>query len=382
MNTPLHRLYRTKLTLLAIAFVAGGILLLVLAQVASSWPGWEWLASWPAQIGSGLFTTGLIVVAFEYIDREDGEERAMYRLRTIFKEQAPALRNSMLETFAIDADTLAKVASEDTLDGMVRNSLAIQLGDKQLAHDVYEDLREQVLRSTERWRDVQVSVDLAPWSGGPASGSGSMFEATVRWEYRVVPSSPVMRFACVSDLDDYRQLLLDPTSTLVWHFEPVGELQGGSAESFELLQFSVDGKPRPMKRSRRVRAQTYVVDVASPLNASEEHRQREVVISYTYRVLVQRHSHVLQLDIAKPAKGLKVQFAYGGCGIRHVNVLDFIASATQPRISRSAAGSIKPVVEVGFDGWVWPKSGVAMGWVLEEEMLAQADKRSTVGSNA
>jgi hypothetical protein len=40
--------------------------------------------------------------------------------------------------------------------------------------------------------------------------------------------------------------------------------------------------------------------------------ERRVAISYTHRLLVQRHGHLFHLDISRPDKGLKVQFAYGG----------------------------------------------------------------------
>lgn len=96
--------------------------------------------------------------------------------------------------------------------------------------------------------------------------------------------------------------------------------------------------------------------------------KRAVTVSYAYRVLVQQHGHLLYLDISRPTKGLKVQFAYGNCGIRYVNVLDYIASSRQPRLSHLPASGPSPSIEVGFDGWVFPKAGVAFVWVLEEEL--------------
>jgi hypothetical protein len=58
-----------------------------------------------------------------------------------------------------------------------------------------------------------------------------MFVATVRWEYRTVPVSKVMRFACVSDPVDYREKLSDPTSSLAWYFKPISDLHGGSDQA-------------------------------------------------------------------------------------------------------------------------------------------------------
>jgi hypothetical protein len=95
---------------------------------------------------------------------------------------------------------------------------------------------------------------------------------------------------------------------------------------------------------------------------------RRVAISYTHRLLVQQHGHLLHLDITRPAKGLKVHFAYGGCGIRHVNVVDYIAGSKQTRLSRLPASGPTPSIALGFDGWVLPKAGIAFVWVLEREM--------------
>jgi hypothetical protein len=55
--------------------------------------------------------------------------------------------------------------------------------------------------------------------------------------------------------------------------------------------------------------------------------KRTLAISYTYRVLIQQQGHLLHLDISRPTKGLRVELAYGGCGIRRVNVVDYIASS-------------------------------------------------------
>lgn len=101
---------------------------------------------------------------------------------------------------------------------------------------------------------------------------------------------------------------------------------------------------------------------------------QEITVSYTYRALVQKNDHVLHLDFTRPAKGLKVSFVYGGCGIRYVSVLDYIAGSTQPRVSRLPASDPSPSIEVGFDGWVFPKAGVGFVWVLQGEVGTRLPK--------
>lgn len=105
-----------------------------------------------------------------------------------------------------------------------------------------------------------------------------MFAATVRWEYRTNHVDPVMRFSCVSDLDEYRELVGDPTSSLVWYFQPVGRLNASSDAAFELMQLTVDGKPRPIRRTERAAAQTFTV---ATIKATGERARRYTAPSPT-----------------------------------------------------------------------------------------------------
>jgi hypothetical protein len=247
---------------------------------------------------------------------------------------------------------LKKVASPETLDRIATNALGLRLEDQDLAAGVYTDLRDQVIRAPERWHDVDVSVTLSPWGKGPATGHGSMFVATIRWEYRVTPASGTLRFACTSDHAEYRDLLRDPTVTGPWYISRNGGLDAASQDVFELVQVAVNGKAKIIRRTTRPNAQLYTVSLG---RASGD----EVAISYTYRVLVQRHGHVLYLDLPRPAKGLHVQLNYAGAGIRRINTLDYIASNQQSRVDQTPDDLPARTIDVGFDGWVFPRSGVA-----------------------
>jgi hypothetical protein len=94
---------------------------------------------------------------------------------------------------------------------------------------------------------------------------------------------------------------------------------------------------------------------------------KEVTIVYTYRALVLRHGHLLYLDMPRPTKGLHVQLNYAEAGIRRVNTLDFFASSEQSRVDQAPASVPAKTVDVSFDGWIFPRSGIAFVWVLEDE---------------
>lgn len=374
MQSPLQRLYRTKLVLLATVATVVGITLLVLAHWADTQVGWIWIKNLPvADVGSALFTSGLIVIFFEYVDHKDEEARETERLRRVLADSAPDIRNAVVDGFAFAPESLANVASPATIDRIIENCLALQLGDRELASDAYTDLREQVLRSSPRWYDTRVSIVLSPWDEGPATGQGSMFVATIRWEYHVVPDNPLVRISCVSDPDEYRQLVQDPSSIDAWLFRPVPGLDGSSPKAFQLLQFTLDGEELPIHRTVRDSSQTFTIKLGSEVVAAK----RKVAIAYTHRVLSQRNGHLLHLDLSRPVKGLNVRFSYGDCGIQHVNVLDYIAGARQPYITQLPPTDPTPSVEVSYDGWVFPKGGVAFVWVLGSGLSDEGRKQPT-----
>jgi len=363
MNHVLDQLYKLKLLLAGLVTALIGVVLLFVSKAIATTPALSWLANLPiGELGAGLLSAGVIAVIFEFYARQEADERATERFRRAIQQEASAIRDAVLDSFAFKPEQLKDIASADTLDRIATNAIGLRLGDQTLAADAYADLREQVIRSPERWRDVDVSVSLSPWNAGPAVGKGSMFVATVRWEYTVQPASTTMRFACVSDLGEYRELLRDPTVASAWHFDHSAGLDAADPQVFTLLQLSVNGHDKKIRRSTRTGSQLATV------NLGQEATDSEVTISYTYRVLVQRHGHLLYLDLPRPAKGVHVQLDYAHTGIRRVNVLDYFASPDASRIEQSPATAPAKTIDVRFDGQTFPRAGVAFVWVLEDEL--------------
>jgi hypothetical protein len=367
-SSPLQRVYRTKFALIAVVSTFLGITLIAVAHWAAVDPSGAWLRSWPVnEIGLGLFSTGLFGVLFHYVGRRDAEEEQIGRIRHVFAED-----------LAASPDGLVTLVSSETRDRIVENCLQIQLGDLALARDLYADLREQLIRSPERHYDMEVSVALAPWPGGPAEGRGAMFVATIRTEYLLVPVHRVMRFTCVSDLDEYRDSLQDPSCTVVHYVEPVGTLDAASAEAFELVELTVDGARRPVRRTIRTGAQIYTASLGDGAMAGD----RRVAVSYTHRLLVQQHGHPLHLDISRPAKGLKVQFAFGGC--RHPPRQRPGLHRRQPPDPAVPAARIGTDAEhrAGIRRLGAAKAGIAFVSVLEREMALMPEHDAHLTAHA
>lgn len=365
MRSTLVRLYQTKLTLLAALFVLAGVILVAAGKWAGE-AGPGWLQAIPlGEFGGTFLSAGLFGVFLYYLDQKDSQDRARQQLDEGLKRAAPNVVDALLTGFAFKPDDLAKVASPQVLDAIATNALTLQLGDRSLAEGVYGQLRRQVLTAPERNRSLRVTVTLSPWEHGQPQGLDSMFVATVRREYWVKLSTPVLRFSCVSSRDEYREALADPTTAEAWFLDSAGPVDAGSPEAFELLEFTVNGAPRTIRRSQRRGASSFRVAVDPRLVGNGA---PEVKVAYTFRVLALRHGHVLYLEVGRPTKGAEMELRHGGCGIAHVNALAFGGGGDPAKLWHSPADSSTPSVGVGYEGWVLPGAGVGFVWVLEEEV--------------
>ena len=354
-----ERLYQTKLILLAAVLVFVGLAFLVVDHMLSNAGSTHWLTALPLSgLGEALFTTGLVVVAFEYVAGRDEEERASARLRRILKSEAPAIRDAVIDGFAFNPEDLARVANPETLDRVITNSLALRLGDQDFASEIYRDVTTQVIRAAERWHDYEVQVQLTDTPPNSATKTPDLFTVTIRTDYTTIPVHSQRRFVCLSDKDEYRELATDLGQTSAWFLKPKPGIDAGSRDAFELVQFTVDGQERPIKRSVRKGQQTYTASIPDEVL----HAEQPVRISYTYRTITERGGNLLHFDVEQPTRGISVELDYGSSSIEAVSVLDFFASSGRSRVQRTPTSVPGKSVSVAFDGWVFPRSGVAFVW--------------------
>jgi hypothetical protein len=220
MHDPLHRLYQTKLALLATILLFVGLGLLILGHWIPNIEGWKWLGNWPIiDIGSGMFTTGVLGVALQYVDAQDSEVRDTERLKRVLTDSAPAMRDAVIDGFAFKPDDLARVATPETLDQIITNGMAIRLGDATFAREIYEDVRQQAIGIPERLHDARISIRLS-MERGTAKRRAPLFVATIRWEFQLKPVFATRRFVFLSDVDEYRDLEQDTVATSAWFVGP------------------------------------------------------------------------------------------------------------------------------------------------------------------
>ena len=366
MQDPYRQLKHTKTLLSVMLLVTAGTILIALGRklMAST----AWYAVVPlTELGGILIGAGLLSVWLDTYLRREQDVIEESRLRRILTENAPAMRDAVIQGFAGDTNDLKRVATPELLDQVITNSLGLRLDDHEFASEIYTDIREQAIMVKERWHDAILSVQLSPLPAGSGtrkasptkqtdtSNPGGYFSVTVRWEYRTVLGHDQQRFVCTADRGEYDELRAAHDGTYVWHLGNSSDLDAAAATSFELLSFTVDGKPRTIRRYQRKDSQTYTVNLG-------ERTDQMVTVAYTYRTLVAADGNLLFFSIDQPTNGLKVDLDYRGTGIERISVLDLIPSVRPTRIERPAPKTGAETIRIDIDGWIFPRSGVAWVW--------------------
>jgi hypothetical protein len=359
------RLRKTKAAFLAVALTLSGILLIMLNGwlVGMDLGAWKWIHALPlAELGGTLFGAGLLGTLFEYNFRKDQEEATVDQFRDIIKEQAPAMRDAVIEGFAIHPEDLKRVANPDLLDDIASNVMSLRLGDEQFAREIYRDIRDQAIQSAERWYDVEVRVRLSDAPGRTAGGT-QLFDVVVEWEYSTLPSGPVRRFACVSDRDEYNDLRQDVPATSAWLMVPRPGMDASSRDCYELLEVTVDGEPQAIRRSARKTGQTYSVHLGQDAASGKPVRIRQV-----FRTVTPTWGHRLFFELPQPGRNVSLTLDYTNTDIAHMRVSDTVGALVPPRISEMPSSVPGRVIAVEAPGWLMSKAGFAFTWTLESEL--------------
>lgn len=357
-----HRLRRLKAALLALSFTLAGILLMMLnawltpLQLGS----WQWLHALPlGELGGTLFGAGLLSTFFEYAFRRDQERAVTERFRQTIREEAPALRDAVIEAFRFDRQDVARIATPTLLDDLARTSLGLRFGDPAFGREVYADIRHQAMAAEERWYDARVDATLGI-PRGRSSAPTPFFDLRVRWEYTVTPRHRFRKFAVVSDRQRYDQLVAERGETSVWYRRPVPGLAANDPEVFALEQFTVNGTPVPFSRQVDEVSQVYTVDLGEQVIQQEQ----AVVVSFSFRTRTLRSGHVVHLDIDRPTRGLDVELRYDPEQVGQMRILDFASIGEGGRLTQVPN---TPTLRYRYDGWLFPRAGMVFVWTLPDE---------------
>lgn len=359
------RLRKTKAALLAVALTLSGILLIMLNGWLSGLDlgPWSWLHALPlGELGGTLFGAGLLGTLFEYSFRKDQEEATVEQFRSNITEQAPAMRDAVIEGFAIHPEDLKRVANPELLDDIASNVMSLRLGDEQFAREIYRDIRDQAIHAAERWYDVEVRIRLSNAPERSVKGA-LLFDVVVEWEYTTVPSGPIRRFACVSDRDEYNDLVLDAPATAAWFMTPRPGMDAAQREFYELLELTVNGDPQQITRTERKTGQTYTVHLGAVAQSGEPVRIRQV-----FRTVTPTWGHRLFFEMPQPGRNISLTLDYTNTDIAHMRVSDTVGALVPPQVSQLPSAVPGRVISVESPGWLLSKAGFAFTWTLQTEL--------------
>ncbi|RRD29285.1 hypothetical protein [Actinomyces bowdenii] len=361
-----RRLRRTKAALLAVSLTFAGVLLMMLNAWLSTVDlgSWSWLHALPlGELGGTLFGAGLLSTLFEYTFRRDQEEAVAERFRQIIGEQAPAMRDAVIEAFRFQRSDLERIATPQLLDDLAATSLGLRFGDTAFGQEVYADIRHQAMSAQERWHDARIDATL----GIPRVRSCAPYpflDLVVRWEYGVIPRHRFRKFAVVSDRARYEDLAAQRGETSVWYRRPAPGFKVNDLEMFALEQFTINGHPVPFERHSDEVSQVYVVDLGKETISQGE----EVVVAFRFRVRVPRDGHTFHLAIDRPTKGLDAALSYDPQAVDQVSLMDFASRGEGGRISEEPDNN---VIRYRYDGWLFPRAGLVFAWSLPADQAPQ-----------
>ena len=367
-----HRLRRAKAALLAVSLTLAGILLIM----SNGWLSgqdlgtWSWLHALPlGELGGTLFGAGLLSTLFEYTFHRDQEEATMERFRQTIHDEAPALRDAVIEAFRFQRQDVSRIATPELLDDLAETSLGLRFGDAAFGREVYGDIKHQAITAEERWYDARIDATLAI-ARVRGEASNPFFDLLVRWEYRVVPRHRFRKFAVVSDRRRYEELAAQRGETSVWYRRPAAGFDVTDPEVFALEQFTVDGDEVSFERQVDDVSQVYVVDLGEEV----VQRGESVVVSFRFRTRTRRDGHVVHLDIDRPTRGLEVEFHYSDADVAEVRMLDFASIGEGGRADRDQQTK---TLRYRYDGWLFPRAGLVFSWTLPKTLAAAAMSSSS-----
>jgi len=368
----LARIYRLKVAIVALFSLILGVSLFVLSKYIDGHTNWHWFSFWPiGEVGGTLTAAGLFGIAWDYVDGQDKEAREDERIRRLLKESAPEFRDAVVQGFAVETEDLKRVANPELLDGIATNVLALRLGDRQFAEEIYTDVRDLAIRTPERWYDADVSIWLSSIDERDDSGV-PRFAVTVQWEYTVTPSHPVQRFACVSDSDEFHELTTDIPATSTWFMTPRPGFDATKREAFELVDFSVDGEPRSIRRQTHKSGQIYSANIGDDIVI----QAKPVRIRHTYRTITDPATHRLFVAIAQPARNVSINIDYSDTTISRMTVTDLVASSRRPYVGHLPDRAEGKELAIQVPGWVQAGTGFTFVWTLVSEEQSPRVPRS------
>ena len=330
-----------------------------------------WIREIPYRsIGDAMFIAAVITLTFEYFvrvqARKELAELFQASLHQVFQmerqETTAAIRRSLL----LDADIQRDLIAPATLDRVLRTCIQTKLGDATMGTQVFDGPISRMLGQSQRWQNYKFSAMLSelPPTHPMAARAAEFFVATVVVRYETVFWNGRFRFVTVANLEAFNEAIADPHVQMAWLFPDDGVPDVAEhamiVDEVKVANVSLARIP-PASSSLRG-------DVFSDSGQLIDRLGKTVVIDYKLRALLHRIGHSYHVAVPYPTHNCSIELDFAKIDVEHMDVIDYFPSSHPTVVRFLPLPENYRKIEVGVNGWVFPKAGVIFVWSLKSEV--------------
>ncbi len=323
---------------------------------------WLRIIPWDSLATTAL-GVALIGFVFEWVVRNETKQEFDEALKAGFQKQEQELNRQIPKAMLITREIMRDVLDRDVVDNVILTSLEIRLEDTQLAQEAYDSFLSHLLNHEERRSNYRCNVYMtnAQSEEIPAAKAHKYYEGYIDVSYETTLRKDTFRFTSVATMEEYEELLKDPTWELRWVAERSRDYTPEVA--FQVDSVSVNGLKLHIRKESAEGRQVIIADHLG-LQAMQG---RQATIQYRYMVKIKKRGHLLMVHVPCPTHNVAIELDYAHTDIGFVNVLDLFASKRKPNVRYIPTRQNCQKIWVEVNDWVFPKGGVVFVWVLRAE---------------
>lgn len=320
-------------------------------------------------LADAILTIAVVALAFEYFVRQEAQTQLTELVRQEAQRERSALINEIASIVLSKPETLLSSLSKAKLHQVINSGLAITLGDKQLANELYDGLLRTIGEFKERWIETHHTVTLTRVDDNESkSVQSAYYQAYVTLRYQTILKRKAFEFRCISSKQVYDDAIWDGLDIFyLWLMYPSEAFPRPSRACFDVTGMSVNGIPLSidMFENLEFTSHSLCFTCHSPRLASLQGKL--VTIEARFKVKVPKNRHQVNLWVPFPSRGMFVEVDYGDTDIARMVVCDMFVSRQRPDIRLLPTPERPRRIEVEVDEWVFPRGGSVFVWQLNGE---------------
>jgi hypothetical protein len=355
-------LYRLKLQYVALILIPAALLLYSAEERLLEWHAFPY-----RQVADTLFTTGIVVLAFEVFLRRETDARLSKVVRDTVEEELNPLVEHIARTIFSEPSQLLKALNESALHRVMSSALGIMLKDEALATEVNNGLLQAISKYDHRWTDARLSITLTRVQDHESPAIRSQYyEAYLSIRCRTILNVTEFPVWCVSSKEIFDDILWgNPDFFYAYLQPPTRAFPTVSDSSFRVERILVGGVPLETCIVKNLDDQRMLITCQG--EALENSQEEPVIVEATFKIMVPKRTHSMNLTVPYPSRDVVMAFNYSDTEIRNVDVYDMFVSGQRPDIRRLPTVDRTQSIEVRLRDWAFPKGGVVFVWQLEQE---------------